>query len=209
MIWLYISVGVVVMVTLALSLRAAIEEPPFRLLEKVGDIEFRAYGIRLVAETYADGSEEEAREAGFKVLAEFIFGKNAQKSARSAMGLGTSMTKPSEGIAMTSPVEQALISPARWRIRFYMPAKYSASSLPTPLNPDVTVLEAPGETMAVLRFSDSRDAASVLKRTTLLLKNLASTDWVATGTPISSFYDPPWTLPFLRRNEVAVPVRKR
>jgi hypothetical protein len=46
MIWPYISIGAVVMVTLAASLRAAIKEPPFRMLEKIGDIEFRADGIR-------------------------------------------------------------------------------------------------------------------------------------------------------------------
>lgn len=197
------------MVTLAASLRSAIEEPPFRVIEKVGDIEIRSYGIRLVAETYADGTEEEAREAGFRTLASFIFGKNEKQNAPSALGLGTSLTKPSESIAMTSPVEQALIAPERWKIRFYMPAKYSASSLPAPLNPDVRVHEAPGETMAVLRFSDGRDAAAVLKRTTTLLKNLATTRWIQSGPPVSSFYDPPWTLPFLRRNEVAVPVRRQ
>jgi SOUL heme-binding protein len=208
MLWLYISLGAVVMVTLAASLRAAIEEPPFRLIEKIGDIEFRAYGIRLAAETYTDGSEEEALEAGFKTLAEFIFGKNAKKNSRSAKALGTSLTQPSEGIAMTSPVEQGLVEQGRWRIRFFMPAKYSAASLPAPLNPAVGIVEVPGETVAVLRFSDSRDAASVLKRTAQLLKILPSTRWVQSGPPVSSFYDPPWTLPFLRRNEVAVPVRR-
>lgn len=209
MLWIYILLGVIVMVTLAMALRTTIEEPPFRLLEKISDIEFRAYGVRLVAETYADGPEEEARDAGFKTLVDYIFGNNAKQGVPASVSSATPGGAPPEGIAMTSPVEQALISPSHWRIRFFMPAKYTAASIPKPLNPSVTVLEAPGETMAVLRFSDGHDAASVLKRTTQLLKILAATRWTQSGPPVTSFYDPPWTLPFLRRNEVAVPVRRQ
>ena len=34
---------------------------------------------------------------------------------------------------------------------------------------------------------------------------LEESNWRAVGEPTTLFYDPPWTIPFLRRNEVAVP----
>lgn len=40
----------------------------------------------------------------------------------------------------------------------------------------------------------------------MLQQGLDGTNWTPSGAPVAYFYDPPWTLPFLRRNEVAVPV---
>ena len=64
----------------------------------------------------------------------------------------------------------------------------------------------PAEAVAVLRFSGDRGAGAVATRTEWLEHVLRATGFEATGTPTAWFYDPPWTLPFLRRNEVAVPI---
>ena len=44
--------------------------------------------------------------------------------------------------------------------------------------------------------------------TVMLMKALQSTKWKVVGPATAFFYNPPWTLPFLRTNEVAVPVSK-
>jgi hypothetical protein len=75
-----------------------------------------------------------------------------------------------------------------------------------PNDPAVRLVEVPGETMAVLRFTGDRGAAAVAARQAELLRGLAGTAWAPQGEPVAWFYDPPWTLPWLRRNEVAVPV---
>jgi hypothetical protein len=90
-----------------------------------------------------------------------------------------------------------------------MPAKYTRETLPRPNNPAVQIVELPGETMAVLRFSNSRSTDAVAKQTASLLRAVETSRWAAAGAPVTWLYDPPWTLPFFRRNEVAVPVKQR
>jgi hypothetical protein len=94
-------------------------------------------------------------------------------------------------------------------VRFFMPAKYTRQTLPKPNNAAVQIVDVPVETYGVLRFSNSRSADAVIAKTAELLKSLAGSKWQAFGTPAAFFYDPPWTLPFFRRNEVAVTVRMR
>jgi hypothetical protein len=42
-----------------------------------------------------------------------------------------------------------------------------------------------------------------------LLSKLQTTPYAPTGEVIDWFYDPPWTIPPLRRNEAAVPVASK
>ena len=60
--------------------------------------------------------------------------------------------------------------------------------------------------VAVLRFTGSYSPDTVAERQRALLKALADSAWAPQGEPLVWFYDPPWTLPFLRRNEAAVTV---
>ncbi len=62
--------------------------------------------------------------------------------------------------------------------------------------------------MAVLRFSGDRGAAAVAARTAELVEVLRDNGIEPAGEPVAWFYDPPWTLPFRRRNEIAVPVKR-
>jgi SOUL heme-binding protein len=64
----------------------------------------------------------------------------------------------------------------------------------------------PDETMAVLRFSGSRADGELARRMAALRAALASTSWRPVGEPVIMFYDAPFTLPFLRRNEAAIRV---
>ena len=69
--------------------------------------------------------------------------------------------------------------------------------------------DLPPETVAVLRFSGTPSPDAVAARTGELVKALAASAWQPAGAPVAWFYDPPWTIPSLRRNEVAVPVSPR
>jgi hypothetical protein len=89
-----------------------------------------------------------------------------------------------------------------------MPAEYSREQLPDPSDPRVKLIELPETTVAVLRFSSSTGDAAVSIYTAELLKVLQPTAWKVAGPATAFFYNPPWTLPFLRTNEVAVPVSK-
>lgn len=186
--------------------RADTEEPRFTVVDRIGAIEVRQYGTRLAADVIVQGDEESARSEGFRALADYIFGNN---TARTKIAMTAPVAQQrNEKIAMTAPVSQTRDG-SGWRVRFFMPSKYTRETLPQPNNAAVQIVEVPGETMAVLRFSNSRSAEAIATQTAALLRAVQTSRWAAAGAPVSWLYDPPWTLPFFRRNEVAVPVKKR
>jgi hypothetical protein len=123
------------------------------------------------------------------------------------------MTAPvaqqNDTIAMTAPVGQLSSPTGGSIIRFYMPAKWTLASLPTPGDESIRLTEVPAQTLAVLRFSGDRSAATVAKRTDELLNTLRDSNIKTSGDPQAWFYDPPWTLSCARRNEIAVPIDAR
>ena len=54
----------------------AIEEPAFELIEKAEPYEIRQYRPFVVAETFVDGDLDKASSAGFRLIADYIFGNN-------------------------------------------------------------------------------------------------------------------------------------
>lgn len=171
-----------------LGLRLGTEEPP-HTVEKLGDgVEIRTYAKRIAAETTVADTEEGARNAGFRRLAGYIFGGNPADTR----------------IAMTAPVAQSAGSSDDWVIRFFMPSAWTMGDLPSPSDDRVRLVDVPAEKVAVLRFTGDRDARAVASQTKKLRNTLRAYGFDADGKSVAWFYDPPWTLPFLRRNEVAV-----
>ena len=166
-------------------------------------MEVRRYGPRLVAEVTVDGSDERAaRSEAFRLLAGYIFGGNRGK-VDVAMTSPVAVARGKQQIAMTSPVETAAAGD-RLTMRFFLPSRLTLDTAPQPDDPRVRLRVVPGETLAVLRFSGFADDTGA--RRAELLRALDGSPWRPTGDVTAMFYDPPWTIPFLRRNEVAVPV---
>lgn len=184
------------------GVRSGTEEPRFETLGTRNGIEIRRYAPRLAAETEIAADEQASRSEGFSRLAGYIFGGN-QGEARIAMTAPVAQ-QPTR-IAMTAPVAQAPTD-AGYRIRFFLPAALRAP--PVPNDARVRVVEVPAETMAVLRFSGSTAPQAVADAQARLRAALRDTEWVADGMAVAWFYDPPWTIPALRRNEVAIPVSR-
>lgn len=188
------------------GVRSGTEEPPFTVLDRSGDIEIRQYGARVAAQTAVEGAEVPARGEGFSRLAGYIFGRNAG-STRIAMTAPVAQGSEAEVLAMTAPVAQGPHG-AGSTIQFFLPAGLTAATAPRPLDGRVRIVEVPAQTVAVLRFAGGIGPAAVAARKAELLAGLTATRWTAAGVPFAWFYDPPWTLPPLRRNEVVVPVRR-
>ncbi len=200
-----------------LGVRIGTEEPP-HTSRKLGDgVEIREYEARIAAETTVTGSEESARSAGFRRLAGYIFGGNhrdakiamtapvAQQKAQRVSD-GPQAAESSVRIRMTAPVAQTAGEGDDWVIRFYMPSRWTMDELPSPNDDRVRLVTVPSQTVAVLRFTGNRDPKAVADRTERLRNTLRAYGFDVTGEVTAWFYDPPWTLPFLRRNEVSVPV---
>ncbi|MET0898885.1 MAG: heme-binding protein [Mycobacterium sp.] len=185
------------------GIRVGTEEPYYVREATLGDIEIRRYGPRIAAQTAVSGSGQEARSAGFRRLAGYIFGGNHRGAA---IAMTAPVAQHSETIAMTAPVAQSRTTDGDSVIRFFMPSKWTMDTLPEPDDGLVTLVEVPGETCAVLRFSGDRSEQAIAAKSQELLEVLRSSDFHTDGEPVAWFYDPPWTLPFRRRNEVVVPV---
>lgn len=164
----------------------AIEEPAYSIQRawEAEQIEIRAYAPRIMAVTAMDNGNDD----GFRVLAGYIFGGNAEE----------------QKIAMTAPVQQTMNGSEE--MAFMMPAEYALTDLPDPDDERVAFREAPAYTAAVIRFSgwatsEKADANWQKLRSFLIAEGID-----ITGDPTLNQYNPPWTLPFMRRNEIIVPV---
>jgi SOUL heme-binding protein len=186
------------------------EEPAFTVLDQVGDIvEVRRYPERVAAEDTVQGADDrETRNQAFELLFDYISGANRSQTSI-AMTTPVQVEAPGEQVAMTVPVQTRLPAPGQYTMLFYLPATYTQATAPQPTDPRVKLLAVPEETLAVLRYSGSSDQSEVVRRQAELLAALEGSRWQPAGEPLAYFYDPPWTIPFLRRNEVAVPVTAR
>ena len=146
--------------------------------------------------------------AAFRILADYIFGAN-QASTRIEMTAPVEVEPDSVEIAMTAPVETSTSDGKRLSMRFFLPAKFSLETAPRPGDDRVRLVEVPGDTVAALRYSGLRDDERDRLKRAALLEVLAQSDWRSTADPVAYYYDPPWTLPFLRRNESVVSVTRR
>jgi hypothetical protein len=157
------------------------EEPRYSVLATLpAGVEIRRYEPRLAAEVSAAGAD-----AAFRTLFAYI-------SAR-------------EKIAMTMPVATRPAD-GTVRMQFFLPAKYGRGDVPRPADPRVRILELPAEELATLRFSGAPTEIELARRGQALSAALEGSGWRADSAPVALFYDAPFTLPFLRRTEVAVRV---
>ena len=194
----------------------AIEEPAFKVTLKADAFEVRQYAPTLIAETWVEGDMDEASNKGFRRIADYIFGNNRAQSgssAKIAMTAPVTVEPQSEKIAMTAPVTMSAatkdIREAKlWRVHFVMPSQYTLSSIPQPNNPDVKLKELPGKLMAVHSYTGFNTLSKVQSKTDELLSWLQQKNFKVIGAPQLSRYDPPWTLPMFRRNEIMVEVEK-
>lgn len=188
------------------GVRSGYEQPPYQIVDTVGGVEIRSYGPRLVAQTIvASDDEMSARNTAFRLLAAYIFGDNVAKDDI-AMTTPVAVEQQSTQIDMTTPVETAAVDDNRYAMRFFLPSSLTLETAPAPTDPRVQLAIMPENMLAVLRFSGSRRPSAVAERSEKLLGLLADSKWQPVGRPFTLFYDPPWTLSFLRRNEVAVSV---
>jgi SOUL heme-binding protein len=187
------------------GIRGGVEEPAHTVEQLANGVEIRVYGPRIAAETTVSADEEAARNVGFRRLAGYIFGGN-HTATKIEMTAPVAQQSRGEKIEMTAPVSQYAADDGQWVIRFFMPAEKTMESLPQPDDPAVRLIVVPAETVAIRRFTGSYTRDAVASHTAALLQTLRETGFRPVGTPSAWFYDPPWTLPMLRRNEIAVAI---
>jgi len=189
------------------GIRTGYEQPDYKIVERLSDgIEVRRYSGSVAAEALVEAKDRQAvQTAAFRLLFDYISGKN-RNEARIEMTAPVESARSSEKIAMTTPVETIGTGEGSVRMRFFLPSSYSLDSAPRPIDSRVRIVEVPAQNVAVLRFSGFGGAESIASKTQKLQTTLKSTSWQSVSMAVTYFYDPPWTLPFFRRNEVAIRV---
>jgi hypothetical protein len=196
--------------------------PQYSVLSKDHNIEIRQYPAMITAQVAVSASRSDAVKEGFRQLADFIFGNNVSATSHSEKVAMTApvlqapnekiamtapvMQTPNEKIAMTAPVLQANQDPGKWIIKFIMPEQYSLDTLPKPNNPNIVIQHEPARKVITIRFSGRSTDALLGRNLAELQAYIKGHKLQAKGAYEYAFYNPPWTLPILRRNEILIEV---
>ena len=171
------------------------KQPRYDVIERVGEkIEIRRYPRRIAAETTIDaGKSNNPQREAFGIIAGYIFGANKRRQ-KLDMTAPVEIGSSGEKIEMTAPVELN-VSQGVVVMRFFMPSDYAEADLPEPTDSRVKLVDLAPTTVAVLRFSGSRNSAVASARSDELLTALKTTNWKVLGPATAYFYNPPWTIP--------------
>jgi len=185
----------------------AVDEPEFYSTFKDNNLEIREYAPKILAQVSVKGDFDEASSKGFKLLADFIFGNNISidGSSKIDMTAPVVMQPVSEIINMTAPVITEGNN-NEWIVSFVMPKEYSLSTLPKPNNKNISITSVPAEKYAVIVFSGLVRKSNYDEQVNLLEKFILKRKLKTIGLVQIARYNPPWTLPFFRRNELMIRV---
>jgi hypothetical protein len=182
----------------------AIEEAKYSVVQQDGKFETRDYEPYLLAEVEVDGAFEEAGNKAFRYLFKYISGTN-QPQAEIAMTAPVSQVSRGEDISMTAPVSQTR-SGGKYVVSFMMPAQYTLETIPIPTDPAVSIRQVPAQRMAVVRYSGRWNKVNYEKNKKALESWISEQELEVIGEPVWARYNAPFSLWFLRRNEILIPV---
>ena len=200
--WIITSLVVAVIAIGAIAagpIMSNVETPSYTVVKLYGNVEIRQYDPMVIAEVRVNGERKDAIGEGFRLLADYIFGNNVSKD-------DIAMTAPvqqqkSKKIAMTAPVQQQS-SDGYWRISFVMPSNYSIKTLPKPTNDLIALKVVPSKQFIAIIFAGPNSDKNLKRHEQELRKFSEANSISISDNPKYAFYNPPWTLPALRRNEI-------
>ena len=170
------------------------ERPSYQVVLKADNKEIRKYDSYIIAKTAINGQFKEAQSKGFRILAGYIFGKN----------------KSEQSISLTAPVVMSPLENKSWAMSFSMPSKYTLNTLPVPNDERVELEVVKERLVAAITYSgfwgESRNEEESKKLQEWLKSHQ---DYEVISAPMFAGYNPPWTIPFLRRNEILIELRRK
>ena len=182
-----------------------VEKPDYKVIQTERNIEIRQYEPMIIAEVEVDGKREDAIREGFRLIADYIFGNNTVQ--RNIAMTAPVQQQESQKIAMTAPVQQQSTGRS-WQISFVMPSKYSMETLPEPKNDRVRLKEIMTKKFVVIKFSGTNSNENVTEHENQLMNYIEANQIKIIDSPKYAFYNAPWTLPFMRRNEVMIEINQ-
>ncbi len=186
-IMLIIVVGII-----AVTIMSDVEKLDYKVLQSEHNIEIRLYQPMIIAEVDVEGKRQDAVRDGFRLIADYIFGNNTVQ----------------RDIAMTAPVNQQLTGRS-WQISLVMPSKQSMESLPQPNNDRVRLTKILSKKFAVIKFSGTNSNENLAEHEKQLMSYIEAKQFKIIVSHKYAVYSPPWSLPFMRRNEVMLEINKQ
>jgi len=164
---------------------------PYEVIETEGAIEIRHYDHLVLASTQMPDGMDSSYGPFYKLF-NYISGKNDK----------------TEKIAMTAPVFMEQVGQPSEAMSFVLPADLSLETAPLPSDTAVKLTELSDYRVAIIRFSGFLDEDSIATQQALLQSWIADRGLTVVGAVKAAGYNPPFTLPFLRRNEIVIPIKK-
>jgi DNA gyrase inhibitor GyrI len=163
----------------------------YTVISKFEDIEIRQYPQIIVANIEVEGQRDKSVSEGFSHLFSFINGNNSKNIK----------------IKMTIPVLQySSLKYNHWYVSFLMPKKFTLKSLPSPNNKNIKIQQLTTRKLAAITFSGFVNEANLAKHQEKLEVFLKKQKLKAASKPMFAFYNRPWSLPFLKHNEVLIEI---
>jgi hypothetical protein len=189
---------------------SSVEELKYDLILKEGNNQIRRYPNYILAQVTVDDKDDPEKK-GFKILAGYIFGGNKSKSKIAMTApVMSDENKESEKISMTAPVLMEEAQNNQMTMSFSMPSKYTMEDLPEPNDKQIKLVKVTEHYMAALVFTGfwgkEKNAKLGKELKEWLVKH---PEYRQISEPFFAGYNPPWTLPFLRRNEILIKLEKQ
>ena len=182
-----------------------VEEAKYQTVKQDGQYSIRHYDPVMVAEvSIKKESYDKSTNKAFNLLFDYITGANEGKQMISMTAPVLNEAKESEKISMTAPVFIDQQSTGNWSMSFVLPADFTPDTTPIPTDPQVHVYLRKAQEVAVVRFSGTLSEDSRMKYTKLLESWIQDNGYKKGGRPVYAGYNPPWTIPAFRRNEVQI-----
>ncbi len=166
----------------------ALEKPDYTLLSKEGRLEIRKYAALTLASTNLKGSYDSSTSAGFRTIANYIFGNNVKE----------------EKIAMTAPVLVENPAKPSYKMAFVMPSETVESGLPSPSSAAVELQEVSWGRVAVWNFGGWATEERIEREWGKMSKKLKAQGIDASSLDMIAQYNPPFLPPPFRHNEIWV-----
>lgn len=193
--------------------KITVETPKYEVIQSSADYEIRKYPPTVIAEVTYDPSQFRGnKDGGFTLLANYIgaLGNPQNTKPEKIEMTAPVVTKYGEKIEMTAPVvtkggegEEG----KRVTMQFLLPSKYrKAEEAPRPVDERVVIREEGERKYGVVKFGGVATEEVVEAKVEKLKKSLERDGFKVIGKFLLARYNPPWTLPPFRTNEVMIPI---
>lgn len=163
----------------------SVETAEYIILRALGEgVEIRQYPKQMLISTDAKD-----QNTAFSILANYIFGGNAE-------GIRISMTKP----------VTTVLSDEGLQMSFMLPHVFYMGNAPKPLDKRITIWDSGPRKVATMRFFGYLSKEKNVQKKHELAEILQRENIAVKGDSFIMQYDPPWVLPMLRHNEIAIEV---